>query len=144
MELFKTVPAYSWLFIYFRKYWNLRNIVKLIEKLSRRHLINSSDVFVIKGFTVVKLITNDICKTWCRSETKGLLLNLVKLITNDICKTWCRSETKVKTVKIKTNHSIKIKKICQQTCFLCMKNWVHNLQAQFAWEVATTEMFIEL
>ena len=27
MELFKTVPAYSWLFIYFRKYWNLRNIV---------------------------------------------------------------------------------------------------------------------
>ena len=27
MELFKTVPAYSWLFIYFRKYWNLRNKV---------------------------------------------------------------------------------------------------------------------
>ena len=26
--------------------------LKLIEKLSRRHLINSSDVFVIKGFTV--------------------------------------------------------------------------------------------
>jgi len=26
--------------------------IKLIEKLSRRHLINSSDVFVIKGFTV--------------------------------------------------------------------------------------------
>ena len=26
--------------------------MKLIEKLSRRHLINSSDVFVIKGFTV--------------------------------------------------------------------------------------------
>ena len=25
---------------------------KLIETLSRRHLINSSDVFVIKGFTV--------------------------------------------------------------------------------------------
>ena len=29
--------------------------IKLIEKLSRQHLINSSDVFVIKGFTVVKL-----------------------------------------------------------------------------------------
>ena len=29
--------------------------IKLIEKLSRRHLINSSDVFVIKGFTVVNL-----------------------------------------------------------------------------------------
>ena len=28
--------------------------MKLIEKLSRRHLINSSDVFVIKGFTVKK------------------------------------------------------------------------------------------
>ena len=27
-------------------------IIKLNEKLSRRHLINSSDVFVIKGFTV--------------------------------------------------------------------------------------------
>ena len=27
-------------------------IIKLIEKLSRRHLIKSSDVFVIKGFTV--------------------------------------------------------------------------------------------
>ena len=26
--------------------------VKLIEQLSRRHLINSFDVFVIKGFTV--------------------------------------------------------------------------------------------
>ena len=26
--------------------------LKLIEKLSRRYLINSSDVFVIKGFTV--------------------------------------------------------------------------------------------
>ena len=26
--------------------------IKLIEKLSRRHFINSSDVFVIKGFTV--------------------------------------------------------------------------------------------
>ena len=28
--------------------------LKLIEKLSRRRLINSSDVFVIKGFTVDK------------------------------------------------------------------------------------------
>ena len=56
MELFKTVLAYSWLFIYFRKYWNLRYVVKkLIKKLSRRHLINSSDVFVIKGFTVREL-----------------------------------------------------------------------------------------
>ena len=30
-------------------------IIKLNEKLSRRHLINSSDVFVIKGFTVQNL-----------------------------------------------------------------------------------------
>ena len=52
MELFKTVPAYSRLFIYFRKYWDLRN-TKITEKFSRRHLINSSDVFVIKGFTVL-------------------------------------------------------------------------------------------
>ena len=27
MELFKTVPAYSWLFIYFRNYRDLRNKV---------------------------------------------------------------------------------------------------------------------
>ena len=26
--------------------------LRLIEKMSRRHLINSSDVFVVKGFTV--------------------------------------------------------------------------------------------
>ena len=34
--------------------------IKPIEKLSRRHLINSSDVFVIKGFTVCKIpkVTN--------------------------------------------------------------------------------------
>ena len=27
MKLFKTVPAYSWLFIYLGKYWDLRKIV---------------------------------------------------------------------------------------------------------------------
>jgi len=32
--------------------------IKLIEKLSRRHLINSSDVFVIKGFTVNIFLLN--------------------------------------------------------------------------------------
>ena len=30
--------------------------IKLIEKLSRRHLMNSFDVFFIKGFTVVATI----------------------------------------------------------------------------------------
>ena len=34
-----------------------KNSIKLIEKLSRRHLINSSYVFVIKGFTVTKFYT---------------------------------------------------------------------------------------
>ena len=33
--------------------------IKLIEKLSRRHFINSSDVFVIKGFTVPKKTESD-------------------------------------------------------------------------------------
>ena len=84
MELFTTVPAYSWLFIYFRKYWNLRSAVltfigykqtdkpnlyidriKLIEQLSGRHLINSSNVFVIKGFTVVHPK-----KEWSKQEIK--------------------------------------------------------------------------
>ena len=51
LKLFPNFYKYLWLFIYFRKYWNLRNIVsiKLIEKLSRRHLINSSNLFLIKG-----------------------------------------------------------------------------------------------
>ena len=52
MELFKTVPAYSWLFIFSRKYLKFTEyVIKLILKMSRRHLITSSDVFVIKGFT---------------------------------------------------------------------------------------------
>ena len=34
--------------------------IKLIEKLSRRHLINFSDVFVSKGFTVEKGNNNNI------------------------------------------------------------------------------------
>ena len=35
-----------------------KHSIKLIEKLSRPHLINSSDVFVIKGFTVENRNTN--------------------------------------------------------------------------------------
>ena len=57
MELFKTVPEYFmaiYLFIYTRRF--KYNSIKLIEKMSRRHLINSSDVFVIKGFTVSSLL----------------------------------------------------------------------------------------
>ena len=34
----------------------MRYSIKLIEKLSRRHLIHSSDVFVIKGFTVLYFV----------------------------------------------------------------------------------------
>ena len=52
MELFKTVPAYSWLLIMSQILKFTKYSMKLIEKLPRRHLINSSDVFVIKGFTV--------------------------------------------------------------------------------------------
>ena len=36
--------------------------IKLIEKLSRQHLINSSDVFVIKGFTVATDIPDYTCR----------------------------------------------------------------------------------
>jgi len=67
MELFKTVPAYFemctnniyncsrifmaiYLFSQILKF--TKYSIKLIEKLSKRHLINSSDVFVVKGFTV--------------------------------------------------------------------------------------------
>ena len=49
LKLFPHIHDYLFIFanteIYVIKY-------KTIEKLSRRHLINSSDVFVIKGFTV--------------------------------------------------------------------------------------------
>ena len=49
LKLFPDIHDYLFIFanteIYVIKY-------KTIEKLSRRHLINSSDVFVIKGFTV--------------------------------------------------------------------------------------------
>ena len=41
--------------------------IKLIEKLSRRHLINSFDVFVIKGFTVFQLISG-IHSTGCPNK----------------------------------------------------------------------------
>ena len=41
MELFKTVPVYSWLFSQILKF--MYYSIKPIEKLSRRHLINSSD-----------------------------------------------------------------------------------------------------
>ena len=41
----KTVPTYSWLFIYFRKYWDLRKKYK--THLLRRHLIHSLDVLLI-------------------------------------------------------------------------------------------------
>jgi len=33
MYLFKTFPAYQWLFIHFRKYWDLRLIVKKTVKI---------------------------------------------------------------------------------------------------------------
>ena len=57
MQLFKTVPAYSWLFIFFFANTEIYVIITFIEKLSRRHLIDSSDVFVIKGFTVASSIS---------------------------------------------------------------------------------------
>ena len=46
--------------------------IKLKEKLSRRHFINSSDVFVIKGFTV--RIDESIDKT---AYTRGLMVTAV-------------------------------------------------------------------
>ena len=49
LKLFPHIHGY--LFIFTNTEIYVYNI-KLIKKLSRRHLINSSDVFVIKGFTV--------------------------------------------------------------------------------------------
>ena len=48
--------------------------IKLIEKLSRRHLINSSNVFVIKGFTVSNL------------TVASILFILVKYLSSDEAK----------------------------------------------------------
>ena len=41
--------------------------IELIEKLSRRHLINFFDVFVMKGFTVQNI---SYCKTYQRQNIK--------------------------------------------------------------------------
>ena len=50
LKLFPHIHGY--LFIFANTEIYVIYSIKLIEKLSRRHLINSSDVFVIKGFTV--------------------------------------------------------------------------------------------
>ena len=47
LKLFPHIHGYLFVFA------NAEIYVIKYEKLSRRHLINSSDVFVIKGFTVV-------------------------------------------------------------------------------------------
>ena len=47
MKLFKTVTEYSWLFIYFANTEIYVKNIKPIEKLPRRHLINSFDVWLI-------------------------------------------------------------------------------------------------
>ena len=44
--------------------------IKFIEKLSRRHLIDSSDVFIIKGFTVGNVILSN--KSGLKSRIKGI------------------------------------------------------------------------
>jgi len=45
--------------------------IKLIEKLSRQHLINSSDVFVIKGFTVLNPVIPQSKFTYHSDLTSG-------------------------------------------------------------------------
>ena len=91
MEVFKTVPAYSWLFIYFRMIrWSslkphiygylliFANTEIYIEKLSRRHFINSFDVFNIQGLTVGKHLSG-----------KNLILKNVLFIRSTDCAiTW--------------------------------------------------------
>ena len=54
LKLFQHIHGY--LFIFANTEIYVKHYIKLIEKLSRRHLINSSDVFVIKGFTVYSLM----------------------------------------------------------------------------------------
>ena len=50
LKLFPHIHGYLFIFANTEIYV----IITFIEKLSRRHLIDSSDVFVIKGFTVYK------------------------------------------------------------------------------------------
>ena len=78
---------------FFRKYWNLRNYsIKLIEKLSRRYLINSSDVFVIKGFTVCIYIHihTGIYSIYHKTHTPKCTFryNFNKLKAKFICQKW--------------------------------------------------------
>ena len=55
--------------------------LKLIEKLSRRHLINSSDVFVIKGFTVHKAVIS-VCLCVCPIKIWQPLEPLDRFVSN--------------------------------------------------------------
>ena len=55
MELFKTFPTFMDIYLFSQILRFTYNSIIHIKKLSRRHLINSSDVFIIKGFTVDKL-----------------------------------------------------------------------------------------
>ena len=52
MELFKLCRIYMAIYLFSQMLKFTKYSIKLIEKMSRRHFINSSDVFVIKGFTV--------------------------------------------------------------------------------------------
>ena len=52
--------------------------IKLIEKLSKRHLINSSDVFVIKGFTVKNILTREPADN--EGQFKNLINNNTRLL----------------------------------------------------------------
>jgi len=54
MKLFKTVPA-IYLFSQILKF--TKYCIKLIEKLSRRHFINSFDVFVIRKVVFIAMDT---------------------------------------------------------------------------------------
>ena len=70
MEIFKIVPAYSWLFFFANTEIYVIFSIKLIEKLSRRHLINSSDVFVIKDFTVIFFENSHASLPWTLEDKK--------------------------------------------------------------------------
>ena len=56
LKLFPHIHGYLFIFANTEIYEFTKYSIKLIEKLSRRHLINSSDVFVIKGFTVLNIL----------------------------------------------------------------------------------------
>ena len=78
MKLFKTVPAYFMAVYFFYNYWDLGIKIQPVEKLSRRHFINSLDVSEVLGLTIYTVF-------WKKPFTEVNFIILFSLIYSLYC-----------------------------------------------------------